>query len=251
MVRGRAAPSGLGVGAIGRGIVEDRHFLGDPAQAVVLLQSLAQAEIDVPEVRDVGGGVGNLRGGQRSHRPVAEAVGLVDAAAGEAGDQGVVADLVAESGHHCGDLGVEQRPRHVTEPEHEYFDILTGGVEHLCHGLVCKQNPKRRQIQTVRLGVDDGDLVGAGDLHQAQFRPVGALPHELSIDGDESFAAHALAELRRAVTSWRSGGRREVSVGRSGHRAVLHLQVRKAKKPLRRPFREPLRLPTADALERC
>ena len=144
---------------------------------------------------DVGGGVGNLRGGQRSHRPVAEAVGLVDAAAGEARDQGVVSDLVAESGHHCGHLGVEDRAWHVTKPQHEYFDILTRGVEYLCYALVGEQDAKGGQVQTVRLGVDHRDLLGAGDLHQAQFRPVGTLPHELGIDGDENFAAHAMAEL--------------------------------------------------------
>ena len=62
--------------------------------------------------------------------------------------------------------------------------------------------PKGGEVDAVRLGVDHRDLVLAGDLHQAQFRPVGAFAHELGIDRDESFAAHALAECRRARPWW-------------------------------------------------
>ena len=43
-------------------------------------------------------------------------------------------------------------------------------------------------------GVDHGDLVVAGELHDAELREVGAFAHELGIDGDERFGGEAAAE---------------------------------------------------------
>jgi len=177
----------------------------------------------------VGGGVGNLGGGQRTHRPVAEPMRLVDAATGQAGDKRVIADLVAEPGHHRGDLGVEHRARDIAKAQHEDLDVLAGGVEHLGHFRVGKQGAEGGQVDAICLGVDHRDLVFAGDLHQAQLRPVGAFTHELGVDGDERFGVHALAERLQRIGRGDQGRRRIVGAGGSGHSGFVHGCVRKAK----------------------
>ena len=126
---------------------------------------------------------------------------LVDRPAGQRRDQRVVADLLAEPRHHGGDLGVEQRLRHVAEAQHEDLDVLPRGVEHLHHRLVGEQVAERGEIDVRRLRIDHRDLVRAGKLHHAEFRPVGALAHEFGIDGDELFAAQPVAE-RLAGPRW-------------------------------------------------
>ena len=147
---------------------------------------------------------------------------LVDGAAGECGDEGVVADLLAEAGDHGGDLGVEQRARHVAEAEHENLDVLAGGVEDLHHRLVGEEVPQRGEVDVGGLGVDHRNLLGTGELHHAELRPVGALTHELGVDGDELLRGEAVAESAQGVRGRDQAGRRESGAGRTGHLVVVH-----------------------------
>ena len=147
---------------------------------------------------------------------------LVDRAAGQRRDQRVVADLVAEARDHGGDLGVEQRLRHVAEAQHEDLDVLARGVEHLHHRLVGEQFAERGEVDVGRLRVDHRDLVLAGQLHDAEFRPVGALAHEFGIDGDEFLRRQTVAEgFRASVVAIRAGGGKS-GAGRARHGSLLH-----------------------------
>ena len=124
--------------------------------------------------------------------------------AGQRRDQRVVADLFAEARDHGGDLGVEQRPRHVAEAQDEDLDVLPRGMEHLHHRLVGEQVPERGEIDVRRLRVDHRDLVVAGELHDAELRPVGALAHEFGIDGDEFLGARGGRRAPEGLRWWRS-----------------------------------------------
>ena len=204
------------------GIGKFRHLLGHPFQPAVLFQSRAQPGVDRAEIGDIGGGVGDLRGRQRPRRPVAEPVRLVDRAAGQRRDQRVVADLLAEPRHHGGDLGVEQRPRHVAEAEDEDLDVLPRGVEHLHHRLVGEQFAERGEVDVRRLRIDHRDLVFAGKLHDAELRPVGALAHEFGIDGDELFRREPVAEGLEGFGGGDQGRWRESDTRRARHTVLVH-----------------------------
>ena len=54
---------------------------------------------------------------------------------------------------------------------------------------------KRREVEALRQRVDRGVAPVAGDLHQAQLREVGAIAHELGIEGDEGLLRQLVAEL--------------------------------------------------------
>ena len=123
-------------------------------------------------------------------------------AAGQRGDQRVVADLVAEAGHHGGDLGVEQRRGHGAEALQEDLDVLPRGVEHLHHRGVGEQRAERGEVEPFGLRVRSRHLGVAGQLHDAELRPIGALAHELGIDGDEFLAARAVRRRRRGCRWW-------------------------------------------------
>ena len=188
-------PRGFRIGTVERGVGQGGHFLGDPVQPAVFLQSGAEAAIDVAQMGDVGGGIGDLGGGERPGGPVGEPVRLVDGATGQAADQRLVADLVAEAGHHGSDLGVEQRRRDGAEAEDEDLDVLAGGVEHLQHGRIGQQRAERGEVDAAGLGVDHRDLMVPGDLHHAEFGEIGALAHELGIDRDERVGGESVAQL--------------------------------------------------------
>ncbi len=146
---------------------------------------------------------------------------LVDVAAGERAHQRVIADLFAESRHHCGDLGVEHRGRDGAEPQHEDLDILPPRMDHLHDVPVGEQPAERGEVEVRRLGVDHRDVVGAGELHDAQLRPVGALAHELGVDAHEPLVGEAPAQrIQRRRRLDQHGGREGVSVG-SGHGRLL------------------------------
>ena len=122
---------------------------------------------------------------------------LVDRAAGQAGHERVVADLVAKPGHHRGDLGIEQRRGHRAEPLDENLHILARGVEHFGHRRIGQQFAQWREVEPVGDGIDDRDLGLTGELDEAQLGIIRALAHELGIDGDELFAREPLAERGR------------------------------------------------------
>ena len=142
---------------------------------------------------DVAQRVVDLRLGQRPARPVGEARALVDVGAGQLRDQRVVGDLLAEAAHHGRDLRVEERPRQLAQMV-EDLEILPGGVHHLEHALVGHHREQRPEIEARCQRVDRDRLLLARDLDQAELGEVGAVAHELGVDGDEALAAHAGAE---------------------------------------------------------
>ena len=74
---------------------------------------------------------------------------------------------------------------------------------------------KRGEIEVRRLRVDHRDLVVAGELHDTELRPVGALAHELGIDGDEFLGRQTVAEgCSASVVAIREGGGNPARGGR-------------------------------------
>jgi hypothetical protein len=82
-------------------------------------------------MHDIGQGILDLALGQRPVRPVGEPRGLVEAGAGEAFDQGLVADRIAKAAHHRSHLTVEDGMRHFARKLEEDLEILACRVEHL------------------------------------------------------------------------------------------------------------------------
>src|SRR4029077_12636834 len=111
---------------------------------------------------------GELCARQRSARPIGEAVGLVQVVAGDALDELVVGDRVAEAEHHRGNLTVENRVRNPTGHVPDDFDVLTRGMENLQDALVDHQLEEWSEIYSRREGVDHDRLVGAGDLRNTK-----------------------------------------------------------------------------------
>ena len=81
----------------------------------------------------------------------------------------------------------------------ENFEVLARRVKHLEDRGVGHQVEQRRQIDAGSQRVDRGGLVRPGDLRQTQDRPVGALAHELGIDGNELGAFLPGAERRERL----------------------------------------------------
>ena len=102
---------------------------------------------------------------------------------------------------------------HGAEAQDEDLDVLPGGVEHLHHRRVGQQLAERVQVDARGLGVDHRDLVVAGKLHDAELRPVGALAHELGIDGDELLRREPAAERSSASVVVISRGRTSARCG--------------------------------------
>ncbi len=184
-------PGVLGLHLIGFDRGEDVHLLGHPLAAPLALQLFAEREIDVAQMRHVGEGIGELVFAERPVAPVGEARRLVDRMAGDAPDQLVIGDRFAEAAHHGRDLRIEDRMRKDAAEMPDDLDVLARGVEHLHHALVGHQREEGREVQPRRFRVDDHRFVAAGDLDDAELRPVGRLPHELGIDGDEGVAGEA------------------------------------------------------------
>ena len=181
----KTAPRFGRVAAINGGIDELAHFLGKPGGATILGQEMLQPVVDRAQMHDIGERIIDLPLGERPVRPIGKARGLVEGRAGEALDQGFVADRVAKAAHHRRDLRVEGRVWHLARQLEEDFEILTRGVEHFEDLRVGHQRQERLQIHALGQGVDRDRLPGAGHLHDAEDRPKGALAHELGIDGDE------------------------------------------------------------------
>src|SRR5258707_12964344 len=131
---------------------------------------------------------------QRAMRPVGEARGLVEARPGEPPDERFVARRIAEAAHHRGDLGIEDRARHLSGQLIEDFKILPRRMKYLQGTGAGHQRQQRRQIDTLGERVDRDRLLRPGDLREAQDRPIGPLADEFSIDGDEFCAFLPLAE---------------------------------------------------------
>ena len=83
----------------------------------------------------------------------------------------------------------------------EDLEILPGGVHHLEHRCVGHQGQQRGEIDARRQRIDRHGLLGAGDLHQAELGVIGAIAHELGVDGDEALGAHRVQKAARASVS--------------------------------------------------
>ena len=205
-----AAPRLGRLAAVDRRVDQIGHLLGEPAGAAVFRQHVLQPVIDRPQMDDIGERVVDLSFGQGPMRPVGKARGFVQGRAGQPLDQCLVADRVAEAAHHRGHLGVEDGVRHIAGQMKEDLEILARRVEHLEGRRVGHQRQQRRQIDPFGQRVDRHRFLRAGHLHDAEDRPIGALAHELGIDGSEL----------RAFLPDAEGGKR-VGVGDQLHRGGL------------------------------
>jgi hypothetical protein len=127
----KAPPRLGGLASVDRGVDEIGHLFLEPAGPAVLRHQVLQAVVDGAQMHDIGQGILDLPLGQRPVRPVGEPRGLVEAGAGEAFDQGLVADRIAKAAHHRGHLTVEDGMRHFARKLEEDFEILARRVEHL------------------------------------------------------------------------------------------------------------------------
>ena len=196
----KAAPCLMRVAAIDRRVDKIAHLLGEPGGSAVLGEEMLQPVIDGAQMHDIGQRVIDLPLGQRPVRPVGKARGLVEAGAGEPLYEGLVADRIAKTAHHRGDLGVKDGVRHRARELEENLQILARRVKHLEGVGLRHQRQQWLQIDALGQGVDRDRLPGARHLHDAEDRPVGALAHELGIDGDEFRPFLAGAECRHGVT---------------------------------------------------
>ena len=77
----------------------------------------------------------------------------------------------------------------------ENLDVLAGGVEYFDDVGLAQQLIQRRQVQPVAMQrVDDHGLLRAGQLDQAEFRPIAVVAHEFGIDGEEFLFPQAAAQ---------------------------------------------------------
>ena len=166
---------------------------------------------------DVADGVVDLARAQRAQRPVGEARRLVDACLDQLGDQGLVAHRIAEAANHGGDLGVEKRRRQAIHQDGEDLHVLARRMEDLEDFGIGQQVEQGREVDAVGQGVDGARLVRPRHLDQAEARPIGALAHELGIDGDELGVGQAAAE---------GGQRRRVGDHSLGHGGELYTETR-------------------------
>ena len=74
------------------------------------------------------------------------------------------------------------------------LDVLPGRVEDLENVRIVHQREERLQVDSGGEGVDQPVDRLARHLDQAQVRPVGRLPHEFGVDGDETLLGQAVAE---------------------------------------------------------
>ena len=187
------------MGLVGARIGEPRHLLVEPARALVFLEIRLEPAIDVAQVRDVAQRVRELLLRQRPSRPVREARGLVEVLLCNLLDEVDVAHRFAEAAHHGGDLGVEDRMRDEARQVPDDLQILPRGVKHLHHALVGHQSEEGLEGDAGVQGIDQRLVLGAGELDEAQPRPVGLLAYEFRVDGHEVVLAEPLAELGELV----------------------------------------------------
>ena len=69
-------------------------------------------------------------------------------------------------------------------------------MEDLQHILIVSQEIEQRlEIDALGQRIDRGGFFRIADLHEAQFRPIGVLAHELGIDADEISFGKSLAQI--------------------------------------------------------
>ena len=126
-------------------------------------------------------------------RPVGEARGFIDIRAAQLAGERLIARRLAEAADHRGDLGIEDRRRHLAREVDENLDVLACRVKDLEDVRIGQQREERRQVDAFRHRIDRHRFVGPADLHEAQDRPIGPVAHELGIDGNEGGLGLALA----------------------------------------------------------
>ena len=86
----------------------------------------------------------------------------------------------------------------------EDFHVLAAGMKHFQHILVRHQVIQGLQVNIRCQRIDGRRFVGAGDLDQAEPRPVCAVTQKFGIDGDIIGVTQALAECCEAfaVCNW-------------------------------------------------
>ena len=180
-------PGATRVELVGVGGGQHRELLGHPIGAPGLAEALFELLIDHRQMLDIGERISQLPIGQRPLRPVGKARRLVDVGTGELTRQPIVRRRFAEAAHHRRDLGIEQRGRDRAAGDVvEDFQILTRRVQNLEHARQVEKLDHRLERDALGQRIDGGaDAVGAGDLHQAELWPIGALAHEFGIDADE------------------------------------------------------------------
>ena len=183
-------PSVLGIHAVGVGRGQHAHFLLHPVDAAAPAEIVEERQIDVAQVGDVGNRVGELRVGERTARPVGEAMRLVERVAGDALHQLLVGDGIAVAEHHGRDLGIEDRAGNELRAVPDDLDVLARRVENLHHLLVAHQRKKRLEVDVGGERVDHDRFLGRSHLRDAQQRIVGGLAQELGVDGDEGVGCH-------------------------------------------------------------
>ena len=84
-----------------------------------------------------------------------------------------------------------RRPPNLPGQMEEDLHILPRSVEYLENRGIRHELEERREIDAGRQGVDDGRILGSGDLYQAQDRPIGPVAHEFGVDCDVAGAVLA------------------------------------------------------------
>ena len=145
---------------------------------------------------DIADGIFDLPLGQRAAAPIGKARALVDRQAHPGFDQIGIADLFRLADRHHRDLRVENRVRGLAGQVDDDFHVLPAGVEDLQHVFIlAHQIEQGFQINPRRHRINRGGFFGIGDLHQAQFGPIGVFAHEFGVDRDKFGLGETFAEF--------------------------------------------------------
>ncbi len=162
--------------------------------AAALVELRREFFVHFPQMGHVVERVFDLAFGERAAGPVGEARGFVDRGARQPAGQRLVARGFAEAAYHGGDLGVEDRRRHLAVEVVEDFEVLARGVEHLQHLGIVHQPEQRIERDARGQRVDGGGVIRPRHLHQAKLRPIGLVAHEFGVDRDIGLACVLPAE---------------------------------------------------------
>ena len=170
-------------------------------------------------------GVGDLAVRDRTHQPIREPVGLGQRDAEHLVDQARQRGR-GEAQEPRDDLRVEHDGGHGAAGRHEHVEILRGRVGHRDPGAA-EDGGQRSGVDRER--VDEGDLVGPGDLNEGEVRDVGALGVELGVEPVELLARELVDQRIEAGLVLHHGrrcrrGRRHGRAGRVRQRTAASVQ---------------------------
>ncbi len=161
-------------------LLEARKLLARPAHALAGAQLTRQSAVAQPKVVHVLQGVLDLLRGERSSKPVCEAVGLAQPHVGHTLDQSRERDLVVVPEQGGCNLGIEDGADGPSQQAVEDGQILAGRVEDLLYVGIGQQRRQRRQIAD-RQGIDHGCGAVRGHLNRPHLGVVPAFPDKLSV----------------------------------------------------------------------